>query len=131
MDPRIRIILRIIEERKGPGPPASNEIGELLGLSEAHFLRLFHRQVGTTFRRYLREIRMRRAADLLKNHTLSIKQIASDSGYNDVSNFYRDFKQVHGINPRQVRFKRLLVHSQDGEPAIALLNSPVNPRGML
>lgn len=127
MDPRIRIILRVIEEQKGPNSPVSSEIGKLLGLSETHFRRLFHRQVGTTFRRYLRHVRMRRAAELLKNHTLPIKSIASDSGYTDVSNFYRDFKQVHGINPRQVRFNLLLVQSQDGEAAIALLN----PGGMV
>jgi AraC-like DNA-binding protein len=108
MDPRIRVVLRIIEERKGLTPLVSKDTGKLLGLSEAHFLRLFHRQVGITFKRYLRQIRMNRAAELLKNPAIAIKGIASDCGYNDISNFYRDFKQVHGINPRQARFALLL-----------------------
>lgn len=112
MDPRIRIILRIIEEQKGPGQLASIQAGGLLGVSEAHFLRLFHEDVKTTFRRYLRGIRMDRAAELLKDPTLSIKGIAVDSGYNDVSNFYRDFKQVHGMNPRQLRVRELILQSQ-------------------
>jgi AraC-like DNA-binding protein len=108
MDPRIRVILRIIEERKGLTPLVPNDTGKLLGLSEAHFLRLFHRHVGITLRRYLRQVRMNRAAELLKNPTLSIKGIAFDCGYHDISNFYRDFKQVQGINPRQARFALLL-----------------------
>jgi len=108
MDPRIRVILRIIEERKGLTPLLPNDSGKLLGLSEAHFLRLFHRHVGITLRRYLRQVRMDRAAELLKNPILAIKSIASDCGYNDISNFYRDFKHVHGVNPRQARFALLL-----------------------
>ena len=114
MDPRIRVILKIIEERKGLTPLVPNDTGKLLGLSEAHFLRLFHRQVGITFQRYLRQVRMNRAAELLKNPAISIKGIASDCGYNDISNFYRDFKQVHAINPRQARFE-LLAAGQVGD----------------
>jgi AraC-like DNA-binding protein len=73
MDPRIRLILTVIDEQKGPGQLPSIEAGRLLGLSGAYFLRLFHKEVKKTFRIYLREIRMARAAELLKDHTLSIK----------------------------------------------------------
>jgi AraC-like DNA-binding protein len=131
MDQRIRIIMRVIEERNGTRQLGSNESGKLLGLSEAHFLRLFHRQVGTTFGRYLRQVRMNRAAGLLKNHTLSIKGIALDSGYNDISNFYRDFKKVHGINPRQVRVGLLILPLQEEKSGLVVLSSllaSVNPR---
>jgi AraC-like DNA-binding protein len=58
---------------------------------------------------------MNRAADLLKNRTLSIKGIAFDSGYTDLSNFYRDFKQVHGLSPRQARIRQLTQQSKAGE----------------
>jgi len=121
MDPRIRVILRIIEERKGLTPLVPNDTGRLLGLSEAHFLRLFHRQVGTTLRRHLRQVRMNRAAELLKNPTISIKGIASDCGYNDISNFYRDFKQVHATNPRQARFELLSAEQSAITPALLQL----------
>jgi AraC-like DNA-binding protein len=105
VDSRIKLILGIIENQKGSKQLRSKEAGDLLGLSEEYFLRLFHREVRTTFRRYLREIRMIRAAHRLKDHTLSIKEIAVDSGYSEISNFYRDFKQVHQMNPREVRLK--------------------------
>ncbi len=136
MDPRIRVILRIIEERKGLSPLVPDDIGQLLGLSEVHFLRLFHRHVGITLRRYVRQVRMNRAAELLKNPTLSIKGIAFDCGYNDISNFYRDFKQVHGINPRQARFGLLGAEQSAVTPPLpkllplsagSLKNSTANP----
>ena len=108
VDPRIRLILTIIGEQTKPGHLSSFEVSTLLGISERYFLRLFHREVSKTFREYLREIRMKRAAELLRNRALSIKGIASDSGYSDLSNFYRDFKLVHRMSPRQIRISQLI-----------------------
>lgn len=79
----------------------------MMGLSEAYLLRLFHRDVGQTFRTHLRGERMDRAAQLLKRDCRSIKEIALECGYSDISNFYRDFKKVNGITPRELRFKEL------------------------
>lgn len=52
---------------------------------------------------------MSRAADLLKHDSRSIKQVASECGYTDISNFYRDFKSVHATTPRKVRLTELEV----------------------
>ena len=103
MDPRIRIALRIVEESKASIQLSLTETSSMLGLSEAHLHRLFHREVGKTFRQHLRVVRMIRAAELVKQNALSIKQIALDCGYSDVSNFYRDFKSIHRITPRELR----------------------------
>lgn len=86
---------------------SSREIGGLLGLGEARLLRLFNAEVGKTLRRQLLEVRMARAAELLKDGFLPIKTIASGCGYSVVSNFYRDFKIVHGTSPRQMRLMQL------------------------
>jgi AraC-like DNA-binding protein len=119
MDARIRVILRIIEEQNGPGPLTSMEAGRLLGVSAAYFLRLFHQEANTTFGRYHLEVRMARAAALVRDHTVPIKSIAFDTGYQDLSNFYRDFRQVHGISPRQMR----LTHDLMGHASTPLCTS--------
>jgi AraC-like DNA-binding protein len=124
VDPRIRIILRIVAEQKTACQMASREASTLIGLSEAYFLRLFHRHAGVTFGHYLREIRMASAAALVKDHTLSIKAIALNLGYNDVSNFYRDFKHVHGMGPRELRLRYLSSQPQKENVAICLPPSP-------
>jgi AraC-like DNA-binding protein len=102
VDSRIRILLRIIEERHGMLQMSSEQIGSLIGVGEARVFRLFSAQVGKTFRRHLLEVRMQRATELLKDG-LPIKTIAAYCGYSAVSNFYRDFKAVYGTSPMQMR----------------------------
>lgn len=86
-----------------------NEIGSLLGLGEARVRRLFRREVGKALGRHLLEVRMARAAQLLKNIAAPIKTIAFDCGYTLVGNFYRDFKRVHGISPKQMRLRHMSI----------------------
>jgi AraC-like DNA-binding protein len=109
LDPRIRIVLKIAEEHNASIQLGLAETSRTLGLSEAHLLRLFHREVGKTFRRHLRDVRMNRAAELVKRNDLSIKGIAFECGYTEVSNFYRDFKDVHGTTPKEVRLRQLMI----------------------
>ena len=81
MDARIRFVLRFIEEQGGTLQITPKQIGSLLGLGDTRVLRLFRTEVGTTLRRHLLEVRMARAARLLRNSNLPIKTIAFDCGY--------------------------------------------------
>ena len=105
MDPRVRLALNIVEESKGTPRFDLNVICKMLGLTDAYLRRLFHREVGRTFGEHLRRVRMSRADELLKRTSLPIKQIAVECGYGDICNFYRDFKLVHGVTPRQSRLQ--------------------------
>ena len=107
LDPRVRLTLRLVEEHKASIQLSVTNTSGILGLSEAHLLRLFNRDVGKTFRRYLRDVRMTQAAELVKHNAQPIKQIASDCGYSDVCNFYRDFKKAHSTTPRDMRLREL------------------------
>jgi len=118
MDHRIRMLLKIIEQWQEPIQLTSKESASQVGLSEAHFLRLFHKGIRMSFRCYVRKVKMGRAAELVQDGTLPIKGIAYSCGYTDVSNFYRDFKQVHGITPVRMRIgcQANVVLSQDVLP---------------
>jgi AraC-like DNA-binding protein len=70
-------------------------------------MRLFSRQVGKTIGQQLLELRMSKAARLLQVPSMPIKQIALQCGYDDLSNFYRDFKRVHRATPKDVRLSAL------------------------
>jgi AraC-like DNA-binding protein len=113
VDPRVQIVVKIIGEQKGEIHLTLRASSRLLGVSEAYLLRLFKREVGTTFRRYLRKERMAQAAELVSDPSLAIKRIALVSGYSDVSNFYRDFKQAHGMSPRELRVRHLRLLSEE------------------
>lgn len=108
MDCRIRIVIRIIGEQKGKIHFTLKASSRLLGVTEAHLLRLFKREVGMTLGQYSREARMAEAAKMLRTRVLSIKEIALASGYEDVSNFYRDFKQAYRTTPRQWQLAAVL-----------------------
>jgi AraC-like DNA-binding protein len=111
MDPRVELITRVIAKR-GTGRLSAREAGSLLGICEGHFLRLFKREAGTTFRRYKREARINGAVNLLTDNAIAVKEIALVAGYEDVSNFHRDFKQVQGLSPHQWRLMEIRRRSQ-------------------
>lgn len=107
MDPRIRITLRLMSEHNPSVDFPLAQASKWLGLSEPYITRLFHREVGKTVRQHLLELRMSNAARLLKDYSRPIKRIALECGYSDISNFYRDFKTVHAITPKELRLRAL------------------------
>jgi AraC-like DNA-binding protein len=116
LDPRIRIFLSIIEEQRGDCRVLLRNIIELLGLSQTRFRRLFQSNVGKTLGECLRESRMARAAQLLRQSNLPIREIARQCGYDDVSNFYRDFRMVYEMTPRGFRVRQLGLLCESKKP---------------
>jgi len=109
VDARVRVVLRIVEEKKGDRDCLS-QATIIFGLSEAYLLRLFKREVGKTFSQYLLDVGMRAAANLLTVQSRSVKEVSLACGYSDVSNFHRDFKIVYGTTPRHWRHEQLMLH---------------------
>lgn len=73
------------------------------GLSSFHFLRIFGKVLGVTPHQYLIRARLRRAAGLLAQHSLSITDVALEAGFADLSNFVRTFHRAAGVSPRGFR----------------------------
>jgi AraC-like DNA-binding protein len=117
MDPRIRIVLRAIEEQNQHDCSrlSLTMMRNLLGLSPTRLRRLFKLEVGKPLHQYLLEVKMARAACLVKRYELSIKNIAYRCGYDDLSNFYRDFRKVHAMTPWQLRARQLQLVSHTAE----------------
>jgi AraC-like DNA-binding protein len=72
-------------------------------LSPSHLDRLLTKQSGTSFVGHLRQARLHRASELLEHTGLSIKEIAAEVGYDRVSTFDRNFKQIYACSPRAWR----------------------------
>jgi len=79
------------------------ELAELAGVDPAHLARTFRAHYGTTAGAYLRELRVRRAADALLRSSAPLAQIAFDSGFADQSHFTRVFRTVYGVTPGRWR----------------------------
>ncbi len=61
----------------------------------------------TSFKSIVKDIRKKKAIDLLKTTNLPVEHIATELGYSDLSNFYRAFKKWTGKNPGDFRKKKL------------------------
>ena len=72
-------------------------------LSEGYFYKLFKRVTGVTPIRFLQNIRLEKAAELLCGTSLSVQKIALSVGYSDMKYFYRIFGEKYHETPRQYR----------------------------
>lgn len=73
------------------------------GYNQTYFGRLFHNTYGITFDDYLKNVRLKNAAELLNDTTLPIDTIISKSGYSNRSYFYKEFAKAYGCSPRIYR----------------------------
>lgn len=73
------------------------------GMSERTFYRAFRNSLGTPPMAYLLNIRLRRAADLLRQGSgaVRITEIAQSCGFEDSNYFSRCFRRFAGMSPRE------------------------------
>jgi AraC-like DNA-binding protein len=94
--PRTAAAVAWISEHYGE-PVRVTSVAELCHLSESEFSRVFHREHGSSFRRFLLQYRIARARDFLADPETSVSQVAYAVGFNDLSYFGRVFRRVVGI----------------------------------
>ncbi|HWB91593.1 MAG TPA: AraC family transcriptional regulator [Puia sp.] len=82
---------------------AVKDLAELSNLTLATFNRRFYAIFGDTPANYIKTKRLERARDLLQVSTLTIGEIAFQTGFNDIPHFSRSFKQQFGITPASCR----------------------------
>lgn len=80
-------------------------LAEKSHMSERHFMRLFSETYHTSPRNYLIQLRMNHACTLLRAipQTLTITDIAYESGFQSNNYFSRAFHQMYGMSPREYR----------------------------
>lgn len=79
------------------------ELARLANKSPSAFSRAFRRTVGVPFVKYLNELRINAACELLTGGSLSITEICYQVGFNSVSNFNRRFAASKGMPPMAFR----------------------------
>lgn len=83
------------------------DVAQLANMSESAFSRYFKKRTRKTFSTFLTEIRIEHACKLLQNDKMSVSEISFDSGFNNLSNFNRQFKTIKKIPPLTYRMKYL------------------------
>ena len=82
------------------------EIASLSCLSITSFCRYFKMMTNKTYTDFLSEIRISYACKfLIENKQSTIDSISNETGFNNASNFYRQFKKTVGFTPKDYRKK--------------------------
>lgn len=80
-----------------------DELAASCKLSSSHFMHLFKEQTGTSPLAYQQALRIEQAKASLVSTTLSISEIAEQTGYHDPLYFSRVFKKATGFSPKDYR----------------------------
>ena len=79
------------------------EVASIANLSVTSFCRYFKMMTHKTYHEFLTEVRISHACRALVENKLSAEVICFDSGFNNLSNFYRHFKRVKGVTPLEYK----------------------------
>jgi AraC family transcriptional regulator len=80
-------------------PPSLETLGQEVGCSPFYLSRIFSREVGLTIPQYLRNLRMERAAELLRTGRYNVTEAATEVGYSSLSHFSKAFCETIGCCP--------------------------------
>jgi len=80
-------------------PPSLQDIGRAAGCSIFHLSRTFSAATGLTIPQYLRQLRMERAADLLRSGKFNVTEASMEVGYSSLSHFSQAFHETFGCCP--------------------------------
>jgi len=86
-------------------PIKVEEVATLANMSVSAFSHYFKKSTNRSFIRFLTEVRLGHACQLLTTTQMDISEIAFQTGYANLSNFNRLFKKYKGCTPLQFRNK--------------------------
>lgn len=104
---RIKVMLQYIQEHYG-GELTLAKIAESANLSENECLRCFRSMTGCTPIKYVKQVRIQKAAELLLSTNRKISDIGAECGFQEMSYFAKTFRELKGCTPGD--FRKLNLH---------------------
>lgn len=78
-------------------------LSAMCGITPEYFRKIFRTHFGTSPVKYINELKMSHAKELLASGMYSVTEAALQSGYTDMSYFSREFKKNMGYAPKNYR----------------------------
>ena len=69
------------------------ELARHVGVDRSHLFRIFKKMLGISPQEYLLNLKLARARELMESTELSVTEIMYSCGFNDLSNFSKQFKK--------------------------------------
>jgi AraC-like DNA-binding protein len=99
---RVDVVCRHLQQAHTE-PVVLDEIAALVHMSPTSFSRFFRRAIGCTLTDYVNQLRIETACRLLTTTALPVTEIATRSGYHNLANFNRRFREQKGLPPTHYR----------------------------
>lgn len=100
---KIRPAVRHIHEHYRDSQLTVSDLCRLLGISDTYFRKLFYRVYGTTPNRYINDLRITYAEELLSSGYYTVEEVAELSGFTDSKYFSTVFKKLRGYPPKYIK----------------------------
>ncbi|WP_339295772.1 response regulator [Paenibacillus sp. FSL W7-1279] len=94
---------RYIEENYAMEDLSLQEVADSVGMSVTYLSRTFKSETNMNFVKYLVQVRMEKARELLAESELSAQETAYRVGFSDYVHFSKTFKKFHGLTPSAYR----------------------------
>lgn len=99
MHPKVKRVLQLLEEARFDPAPSLEDFADRVGLAPSRLRSAFTDSTGTTWRAYLRWLRLQRAASALSDG-VAPNEAAINAGFFDAAHMARTFQSTYGISSR-------------------------------
>ncbi|MEJ7647007.1 MAG: two-component regulator propeller domain-containing protein [Chryseolinea sp.] len=100
-DQFIKTALDVVELNIGNASFSVEDMSREIGMSHTQLYRKIKALTGQTVNDFIRAIRLKRAAQLLEQHQLTVSEITYKVGFTDLQHFRECFKKMYGNTPSQ------------------------------
>lgn len=98
----IRLAKQFVQENYGKNITLE-DVCSAVGFSSAYFSALFKKETGEGFSKYLTQVRIDRAKELLRETDMPVAEVCEAVGYSDRKHFTQTFHKMTGVNPAEFR----------------------------
>lgn len=94
-------IVRVVNDHLGEGELTVEQVAAEVGVSRVHLHRKLRELTGETSRDFIRNLRLRKAAEMLAEKKYAISELADAVGFRSTSSFTTAFKTLFGVSPSE------------------------------
>jgi len=94
-------VMACIEKHISDSEFQVGDLSDQLGMSKMQLYRKMKGLIGCSANEFIRTIRLKKAAQLIKQGELNISEITYEVGFNDLQYFRTCFKKQFGVNPSE------------------------------
>lgn len=80
-------------------------IADVMHVSHSYVSKIFKQKTGMTAVKFLSEVRLKKAAELLTEKDYRVKELCAETGFNDELYFMKIFKKKYGLTVKEYREK--------------------------